>query len=144
MSHTLHRTRLRPPHASFVAVAAQQINDRLGRIVAKQLPVIAFVVSDATPFNTGDKIPGGEARECRATKMRIAGKVIRRTNLSVGEIATPATGDADALADALGMIDKQNMPSTDTSLSGAHHTGRTGTDYDDIETHLFARVVTFL
>ena len=64
-----------------------------------------------------DKIPLGVARQGRFAKMGIAGQEIAGVAIEIGEIAAPATGNADFLAGLFGVIDNQGAS---TALRCAH------------------------
>ena len=53
--------------------------------------------------------------------------------VQVGEVAAPAAGDADLLADLLVVVDEHDAPSALPRGRGAHHAGRAGTDHGDLE-----------
>ena len=97
--------------------------------------MVALLERDAMTFDHGDKIVLRILRQRRAAKMRILGEKVSRAHLAVGEIAAPAAGDANALAELVGMFDQQHPPPTLPRLRGAHHAGRACADDDDVKIH---------
>ena len=67
--------------------------------------------------------------------MRVLRQVVISADGAVGEIATPASGDPDPLAELFGMIDQQHASTAHPGLGSAHHAGRAGADDDDVEMH---------
>ena len=69
----------------------------------------------------------------RAAEMRVLRQEICRLDIAVGEIAAPAAGNTDLLAEFVIVLDQQNATAALPGLRGAHHACRTGADHDDIE-----------
>ena len=59
--------------------------------------------------------------------------------MQIGEVATPAAGDADFLGDLGPMVEQQHPPPTLSGQCGAEQPGCTRTDDDGVETGLMRR-----
>ena len=70
-------------------------DDLLGTVVAKQLPVVAFMIGNVVFFQQADEVLRCEARQCGTTKMGILGQIVFWFDLSVGEVAASSTRYAD-------------------------------------------------
>ena len=64
--------------------------------------------------------------------MRVTGEKIIRMGMHIGEIAPPTTGDAYLLSDLGAMVKQSDAPPMLARLNGAHKTGRTGPDNQNI------------
>ena len=67
--------------------------------------------------------------------MRILRQIAIGTAIEIGEIATPAAGDADFFRDFLAMVQDQNAAAALARLDGAHQSGRAGPQNQDIGFH---------
>ncbi len=65
--------------------------------------------------------------------MRIVREERLGSRVAIGEVAAPATGDQDLLADLLGVIEQQHAPAALAGAHRAHQAGGAGPDNDDIE-----------
>ena len=76
-----------------------------------------------------EKIPRREARERRLHKIRTSARqVIRSIGPDIGEIAATAAGDENFLANFLGMIDQEYLPTALLRLGGTHEARSTSTE----------------
>jgi hypothetical protein len=80
-----------------------------------------------------DEIPLRIARQCRFGEMRVAGEIGPGFGIEIGEIAAPATGDADLFRRASGMIDHQNRAAFRGSEPCAKQPGSTRAQNDRID-----------
>jgi hypothetical protein len=124
-----------PFDAGVVAGIAQHGDDFLGRVVAEKLAVFALVVRNAPLFDHRDEIELREARQCRAAEVRVLRKVVLGADRPVGEIAAPATGNPNALAEFGRVVDQKHVPPPAPGLGRAHHAGSAGADDDDVKMH---------
>src|SRR5258708_40294228 len=53
--------------------------------------------------------------------------------MEIGEIAAAAAGDQDLGADLVGMLEQQDFAAALAGRQGAHESGCTGSQYDDVE-----------
>ena len=53
--------------------------------------------------------------------------------MQVGEIAAPAAGDEDLLADAIGMLQHGDPAATFAGFDGTHQAGRAAAENDHVE-----------
>ena len=67
--------------------------------------------------------------------MWILREEILRADFAIGEVAAPAAGDANALAQLLRVLDQQHFSPALAGLRGAHHAGRAGANDDDVKEH---------
>ena len=58
------------------AVIQQHRRDVFGAVVAKQLAVVAFMKGDLVVVDHGQKIPLGEAAQCRFAEVWIVGEIV--------------------------------------------------------------------
>jgi inner membrane protein len=98
--------------------------------------VLTLVVGDAAALDHGNKVVLRKAGKGGPTKMRILRQEVRRGNIAVGEIATPAAGDTNPFAQACRVIHQQDAPATAARLCRAHHAGCTGANNDYVKAHL--------
>src|SRR5271157_5870792 len=66
-------------------------------------------------------------------KMRIGGKKVLGCGAAVGEVAAPAAGDEDLLADAVGPFQDHYFAAVFARLDGAHQPRGTGSQNDGVE-----------
>ena len=75
-------------------------------------------------LNQRDEIGGRVAGECRLRKVWIARKEILCRAMNVGEVAPPATGDQNLLAQSLRSFQNSNAASALARLDSAHQACR--------------------
>ena len=91
-----------------VTLGEQHVDNVLRRIQAEQLAVATFFVGNAMLFDQGDEVPLGVAAQRRLAEMRIVRQEVVGFDEMIGEIAAPATGHEDLLADLVGPLQHQN------------------------------------
>ena len=116
------------------AARHQQVDDVLGRGVAKQLTVIAFVIGDGVVLNHFDEVVLGEAFQRRDAKARILRHVIVRGCEQIGKIAAPTTGNPDLFADIFGVVEHRHPPPPFRCDARAHQTGGARADDEGVKT----------
>ena len=119
-------------HAGRIAFVHQHLDDLLGRVVAEQLSEFLFVEGDPVFLDQPDEIAWGVARQCRLAEMRVGRKVVRRSRAGIGEVAAPATGHQDLLADAVGVLDHQHPQTALCGSQCAHQARRAAADDQDV------------
>ena len=112
---------------------SQHGDDFLGRCVTEQLAKGLFVPCNAMGVDEFDKIPLGIFRQCRFGEMRVGADESISSAMHVGEIATPAAGNADLFTGGLGVIDQQHAPAR---IGRAHHAGSPGAKDHGIILHV--------
>lgn len=115
-----------------LAFRQQHVHDLARRPGTEELAAGLFVVVDAVPFDQPDEIVLGVTLQRRDAESRIAGKVMFRPGVEVGEVAAPATGNADLLARPSGVVEQQDRPSALARLDRAHQARRARADDDHI------------
>ena len=68
--------------------------------------------------------------------MRVGREKTFRRRVDIGEIAAPAAGDQDLLADPLGVLDEQHPATALTGNGRTHQSGGAAAKNDDIVTLL--------
>src|SRR4051812_43172489 len=68
--------------------------------------------------------------------MWISGDEVLRAAMQVGEVATPAAGDQNLFADALGVLQHRHVPTALARFDSAHQTGRTAAENQHIQVAL--------
>ena len=71
----------------------------------------------------------GVARQRRLAEMRIRRKEVFWLAMQIGEIAAPAAGDQNFLADAVGVFQHDDAPPVLAGGNGAHQSGRPAAQY---------------
>ncbi len=121
--------------AGRIAFVQQHAHDLLGGDVAEQLAQLFLVIGDGMTLDHLHKIRRAVARQCGFAEMPIGRNEVARRGAGVGEIATPATGHQDLLADLVGMIDHQHLAAALAGSKGAHQSGSAGADDQHVATH---------
>jgi hypothetical protein len=65
--------------------------------------------------------------------MRVLRQKLFGAGMNIGEIASPAAGDADFLASGLGVIDEQNSSPAPSGFGGAEHASSACADDQGVE-----------
>ncbi len=123
----------RQGHARRPHFIGQHFDDVLGAVVAEQLAKGFFVIGDAVPLDHFDKVVLGKPLQRRQRKARIFAKIGGRMDAQIGEVTAPAARNADLFARGLGVIDHPYAATALSGFDGAHHTGGTGTNDQDIQ-----------
>ncbi|KGX49621.1 putative O-sialoglycoendopeptidase domain protein [Burkholderia pseudomallei TSV32] len=131
--HRVDRHRPPPCDAARVALAFQHVDDRVARMVAKELTLVLLVPRDAMVLQESEKIARRVARERRAAEMRIRGQIVVRPRVQIREIAAPAARDADLLREPWRVIEQHDAPPELPRHRSRHHAGRARADHRDIE-----------
>ena len=84
--------------SALFAFCQQHIDDLLGRSVAEQLAQRFFMMRNAVAINKLYEIARRVSGERALGEMHIGRKVVCRTRIHIGEVATTAAGDQDLLA----------------------------------------------
>src|ERR1700682_5161775 len=128
----LHGARDAPFDHGALAFRAQHGNDLQRRVVAKQLAQFFFVPSDTVALDQRDEVARPVASKCGAAKVGVLRQEVRRVAMNVGEVATPAAGDADFFSDDGVMLDEHYTAAALAGPGRAHHAGSAGADHDDV------------
>src|SRR5262249_44024628 len=103
------------------------------RSIAEELPQRLFMKSNPMLLHQRYEIFGHVARQGRSRKMRVRRNEVLRRAMNVGEVAAPAAGNQDLLADPLGPLQHRHTTPPLTRLDGAHEPGSTGAENDDVK-----------
>jgi len=95
----------------------------LRRPIAEKLTKLLLVVTDFVLLDKADEIRRRVSRQRRLAEVRVGGEEIFRPAVQVREIATPAAGDQDLLANAIGVLKHRDPAATLTGFDGAHQAG---------------------
>ena len=110
----------------------QHGDDVLGRAVAEQLAKGLFMPADAMAFNQSDKILRAVARQGGFGEMRVLADEMAGAGVQIGEIAAPATRNADLFTRGPRVIDHQYpWPGP----GGAEQTGGPGPQDQGVNVH---------
>ena len=101
------------------------------------------MIRNTVLFNQGNEMTGCVTRQRRATEMRILRQEIFGFGMTVGEVATATTRDANFFAKLVIMVDQQDLLASLSGLRRTHHAGGTGTDDDYIEYEFQAEAANF-
>src|SRR5690606_14884439 len=132
VDHALDRAGRLDPHPGRGAFVQQHAHDQLRGFVAEQLAQLLLVVRDAVAFDQLDEVPRGVARQRGLAEVRVGREVVCRAGTGVGEIAAPAAGHQDLLADLVGVLDHDRAQAAAAGGDGAHEPGGTAADDEDI------------
>ena len=118
--------------ARRAAFAEQHVDDLLRRSIAEQLPARFFVKSDVVLFDECDEVLLRIAFQRRDTKTRIVRQEICRRRMDVGEVAAPATGDANFLSRHARLFEHDDGAPALTGDGRAHQARRPRAEDDDV------------
>lgn len=107
----------------------------LGERVTTEISQNLLVISDAVALDECDEVARRIARERRTAEMRVTRKKRFGARVDVSEVAAPAPRNPYFLAEFFGVIEEQDAAAALTRDRRAHHAGRTGPQYYDIEIH---------
>ena len=79
-----------------------------------------------------EKVFRSITRERRLRESRVVGDEIFRRGIQVGEVASSTAGDPDFFPDARIVLQHDDGSSALSGLDGAHETGGTGADNNDV------------
>ncbi len=111
----------------------QHADDILGAVIAEQLAQGLLVPGDTVAIDHLDEVVLGKSLQGRQGKARILSQVGSRMDAQVGKVATPPARYADLLARSSGMVDQAYAATAFGRFDGTHHSGRAGTDNQDIQ-----------
>ncbi len=133
-SWTTSRTRVlnRIVTASRGTLLLQHGNNIARCPVAKELPQRLLVPWDLVLLYQLQKISRSVAGKRGLGEMWIGGEEISRSRVQIGEVAAPAAGDQDLLADPVGMVKQKNPASAAARMDGAEKTCGAGAHDDHI------------
>src|SRR5206468_12214929 len=117
-----------PLDVSAIAFGFHHGDDVLRRMVAEELAQLLLVVCDPVTLDQRDKIASRVPRERRAAEVRVLRKIAGRARTDIREIAAPAAGDADLLAELVVVLDEKRAAAALPRPRRAHHPGGTGAD----------------
>ena len=129
---SLHGAGLPAGDVTGVAFAQQHLDDVVGAVVAKQLAAVFLVPGNAMAFDQAQKVLRGEAGQGGAAEMRVLAEKVGGRDLTVGEVAAPAPGDADFFGDFGGVVQQQHLQATLACDSCTHQTGCACADHHHI------------
>src|SRR6266404_1686699 len=84
-------------------------------------------------FHQCNEIGRYVSSQCRFSEVWIGGDKVFRSRMQVGEVATPAAGNQDLFADAVGAFEHCHAPSALARLDGTHQPSRTATENHDVK-----------
>jgi hypothetical protein len=90
------------------------------------------VVGDTVLLDQRDDVRWREGRERRAAEVRVAGEVVFRRGVEVGEVAASAARDQDLASDAVVALNDQDAASALPRLDGAEQPRGAPADDDDV------------
>ena len=103
----------RAAHGTGITFAQQHVDQVLGAAVAKQLPLVFFVESDAVFVYQGHKVGSGVAAQSASGELRVLAQkmLVRRAwvDVAVGEIAATAARDTDFFCHLGAVVDQQHL-----------------------------------
>ena len=111
----------------------QHIDNLLGRAVAKQLAMIAFVIGNVVLFDQRDEIVLGVAGQRRDAKTGIGRQKIGWGQVEVGEVGASTAGNPDLLPHLGGPLQQQYTASALVRFHCTHQASRPGAKDDDVE-----------
>src|SRR5512146_1682810 len=88
-----------PAHACPIAFGLEHGDDGFRSVVTEQLSERFFLIADAMFVQHGNEVLRREARQRRTAEVRILRQIIFRLGVQVGEVAAPASRDADLLGE---------------------------------------------
>src|SRR5690606_20533140 len=132
VDHGLDRTGGFDADAGGSAFVQQHPHDQFRGLVAEQLPEFLLVVRDAMALDQLDEVRGGMARQRRLAEMGVGRQVVRWRGAGVGEIAAPAAGHQDLLADLVRVLDHQHPQAALACGERAHEPGCAAADDDGV------------
>ena len=80
-----------------------------------------------------DEIRGRISGQRRFAEVRVLRQEVVRSAMQIGEIATPAAGDEDLFADAIGVLQHGGTAATFTGFDGTHQAGGPAAENDYVE-----------
>ncbi|MNT63618.1 hypothetical protein D3C72_2014500 [compost metagenome] len=107
----------------------------LATVVAEQLSQLFLVIGDAVALHQRDEVLRRVLRQRRAAEIRILRHIAVMTGVHIGEVAAPATGNADLLRQLGGVIQQQHAAAALTGGGSTHHAGGAGADHNYVEMH---------
>src|ERR1035441_1581635 len=81
-------------------------------------------------------------RQRRLAEVRISGEKVVRPAMQIGEIATPAAGNEDLLANAIGVLQHGDPAATLAGFEGTHQSGCAAAENNHVE-GLVGQVISF-
>ncbi len=91
-------------------------------LVAKELPQRLLMPWNLVLLHQCQKISRSVAGKRRLGEMWIGGEEVSRSRMEISEVASPAAGDQDLLADPVGMVKQQNPASAAARMDSAEKT----------------------
>ena len=120
LTHVAH-FRVAPDFYSGVAAFLLEYRrDVARRSIAEQLAELLPVVGDAMSSDEAHKSVRSVAGERRLGEVWIGRKKILWAGVQIGEIAAPAAGDQDLLADSIRAFEHQDAPAPLAGFHGTH------------------------
>ncbi|EGF30320.1 hypothetical protein IMCC9480_1706 [Oxalobacteraceae bacterium IMCC9480] len=131
-----------PTDLTDITFGLKHRNDVFGRVIAEQLALVLFVITNPVALDQAQKILRRIARQRAFAKMRVLRQEIGRAGLQVGEVAAAAAGDTDFFGQLFGVIDQHDLASALASHGCGHHAGRACTNYCHVNMlcHQLARI----
>jgi len=120
------------PKLGLLHLGAQHGDDVFGGVVAEKLAECFLVIADAVGGHERDEVPLCVAFERRFREMRVLADEIGRRGVHVGEIAPPATRDADFLACGFCVIYDEDIRAR---VGCAHHACGASADDKSFDLH---------
>ena len=115
------------------ALGEEHVEDVVGGAVAEELAEGFFVPGDAVFFDEGEEVLRGEAGERGFGKVRVGGEEVFRAGVEVGEVASPAAGDEDFFAGAVGVLEDEGAASAAAGFEAAHETSGSGSEDENVD-----------
>ena len=128
-------------HAALCAFVDEHAHDLFRRVVAEQLAEFLLVVRDAMPLDELDEIGRRVARQRGFAEVRIGREVLRGRRAEVGEVAAPAAGHEDFLADLVCVFDDEYAKAALGGERGAEQSRGATAEQDRVERAFGTRCV---
>src|ERR1019366_6360391 len=129
-------------YSGNAAFGFQHSNDGLRRLVAEELPKLFLVVGNSVLLDEFDETRRHVPRQRRLAEVRISGEEVVGPAAQIGEIATPAAGDEDLFANAIGVLQHGDPAATLAGFEGTHQSGCAAAENNHVE-GLVGQVMSF-
>src|SRR4030095_1473469 len=99
LAHVMDLARATNFHTCRLTFPQQQVDDLLRTAITEKLSQRFFVIGDAVAFHQRDEVCGCLTSERRLTEVRVRGNKVIGSRVNISEVAPPAAGNPDLLAD---------------------------------------------
>lgn len=119
-------------YASSFAFYFEQVRDFAGGAVAEELAEGFLVVGDAMFFDERDEVRRRVAGQRGFGEVRIGRDEVFRLAMNIREVAAPAAGNKNFLADTVGTFEDSDAPPSFAGFDGAHEAGGARAEDHDV------------